>query len=447
MAKTAHSDDEVIRAAGGLLWRDGEQGKELLVVHRDRYDDWSLPKGKQEAGEELMATALREVREETGYHVRIERFAGAVTYEVDGTPKVVSYWQMVPVGEPAAEPDDEVSTILWLPLDRAAEQLQYPLEKALVDTVRRREPAASRAPANLLDRLLSSYRRSSISYRRLRQEVARLREEQAYLQSLPVASPAADAGHGDWWVRAEMLLWKAERALANLDPESGWHYAHAARRYAIYGMAERKPALFRSRAHALLREAEEKLQGWRRESALSLLAGQGGETLRDQLSPAAVVQAAELLHGHYDNAYQRLDILRKRLRNLTLVMGLIWLVWIFLSGLGMEVAQPDGGTGGWRFWAAVSALGLMGALLSIFLSIRSASGNNRIPVELADNWVTVARLGLAALTAIMAVILLNSGLVGPGVDPARLTWVVALAAGFSERLVVRALTGVGESDN
>jgi hypothetical protein len=89
-------------------------------------------------------------------------------------------------------------------------------------------------------------------------------------------------------------------------------------------------------------------------------------------------------------------------------------------------------------------MGLMGALLSIFLSIRASSGEFRIPVGLADDRFTVARLGLAMLTAIMAISLLYSGIINLG-DIGRVTWVVALAAGFSERLVVRALEQVTQS--
>jgi|GEM_PF-385583 len=459
MADGNANKKEVIHAAGGLVWREEEQGKELLVIHRERYDDWTLPKGKQKVGEELLETALREIKEETGYRVNVERFAGATTYEVDGTPKVVSFWQMVPTGEPADELDDEVSEAVWLPVDQAWERLQYPLEKALVDIFRsEQQPVQHKAPAGLLGRLLNYRRRLSISHRRLRQELAHLREEHAYLCSLPVAPPPdaevedVEAGepaasHGPWWSRADVLLWQAGRALEDLDLELAWSCLKGASRFTLYGLAERKPARLRSRARAALREAQQKLTGWRQETVVGLLAGPDGQTLRDDLPVEHVVQAVEILDGHHDNVYQRLDILKKRLRNLTLVMGLVWLVWMAITWVAVPGPANEllGTTlAGWRFWGTVSALGLMGALLSIFISIRTRAGKSRIPIELADNWVTVARLGIAVLTAIMAVILLHSQIINLGLESAQLTWAVALAAGFSERLVVRALEQVAE---
>jgi len=218
-------------------------------------------------------------------------------------------------------------------------------------------------------------------------------------------------------------------------------------RFTLYGLAERKPARLRSRARAALREAQQKLTGWRQETVVGLLAGPDGQALRDDLPVEHVVQAVEILDGHHDNVYQRLAILKKRLRNLTLVMGLVWLVWMAITWVAVPGPANEllGTTlAGWRFWGTVSALGLMGALLSIFISIRTRAGKSPIPLELADNWVTVARLGIAVLTAIMAVILLHSQIINLGLESARLTWAVALAAGFSERLVVRALEQVGE---
>lgn len=139
MADTDKTVGDAIRAAGGLVWRHTPRGKELLLVHRQRYDDWTLPKGKQEAGENLVEAAVREVREETGYEAQIDSFAGVIAYEVDGRPKVVSFWQMRVEGEPISQIDGEVADVIWLPVDQALERLQYPLEKALVDALRQEE--------------------------------------------------------------------------------------------------------------------------------------------------------------------------------------------------------------------------------------------------------------------------------------------------------------------
>jgi 8-oxo-dGTP pyrophosphatase MutT (NUDIX family) len=122
-----------IQAAGGLLLRETKAGKELLLVHRKRYGDWTLPKGKREGSESLTETALREVKEETGYRTRIIGFAGAAAYEVQGVPKVVLYWHMEALDEGSTNLDTEIAEVVWLPVQEALQKLQYPLEIALID--------------------------------------------------------------------------------------------------------------------------------------------------------------------------------------------------------------------------------------------------------------------------------------------------------------------------
>ncbi len=83
---------DTIRAAGAVVWRQGSDGTQVVLVHRPRYDDWSFPKGKSERGEHLLLTATREVAEEAGLRVVLGRRLSASEYEVEGRPKKVSYW-------------------------------------------------------------------------------------------------------------------------------------------------------------------------------------------------------------------------------------------------------------------------------------------------------------------------------------------------------------------
>jgi 8-oxo-dGTP diphosphatase len=123
-------DDRVsgtlIRAAGGVLWRPAESGSddaiELALIHRPRYDDWSLPKGKLADGETDLEAAIREVHEETGFTVRVGEPLGTTRYRrfVNGVdrPKVVRWWAMEAVsGE--FSPTREVDALRWVPLDAA----------------------------------------------------------------------------------------------------------------------------------------------------------------------------------------------------------------------------------------------------------------------------------------------------------------------------------------
>jgi 8-oxo-dGTP diphosphatase len=128
----SQSIDRLIQAAGGLVWRQGADGKELAIIHRRRYQDWSLPKGKLKTGESWRQAALREVREETGCEVLLGDFAGQIDYIVGGTPKRVLFWHMQTVAECQFHPNEEVDAIEWLSPSRALERLNYAGERALL---------------------------------------------------------------------------------------------------------------------------------------------------------------------------------------------------------------------------------------------------------------------------------------------------------------------------
>ena len=116
-------DDSVI-AAGAVLTRQGKSGLEYLLIHRAHRSDWTLPKGKVEAGEHISATAIREVREETGFAVVLGAPLPTQQYLVFDVPKAVFYWNAEIVGGTFV-PNDEVDEILWLPLNKAIKKLTY----------------------------------------------------------------------------------------------------------------------------------------------------------------------------------------------------------------------------------------------------------------------------------------------------------------------------------
>lgn len=129
-----------VRAAGGVVWRSGPDGDlEVLVIHRPRYDDWSLPKGKCEDGEGDAECALREVEEETGLFCRLEEELATTRYrDRQDREKVVRYWAMHPL-EGAFNPGREVDEVRWLPPSGAAALLSYPRDAEVVaDFVARR---------------------------------------------------------------------------------------------------------------------------------------------------------------------------------------------------------------------------------------------------------------------------------------------------------------------
>src|ERR1700746_1879803 len=128
-----------IPAAGAVLWRHGDQGQEVALFHRPRYDDWSFPKGKSLPGEHVLITAVREVAEETEIEIILGRRLRTVRYLSDGRPKQVDYWAARPAAQAAPGPDEagdpgelppfvpneEVDRLAWLPLTLAGDRLSY----------------------------------------------------------------------------------------------------------------------------------------------------------------------------------------------------------------------------------------------------------------------------------------------------------------------------------
>ena len=120
----------VVRAAGGIVLND--EG-EVLLVHRDRYDDWSFPKGKTEPGESDEDCALREVEEETGLRCVLGEELESTRYtDSRGRPKVVRYWLMDPV-DGRLEYHHEVDAARWVPIAEARGVLTYARDAALLD--------------------------------------------------------------------------------------------------------------------------------------------------------------------------------------------------------------------------------------------------------------------------------------------------------------------------
>jgi 8-oxo-dGTP diphosphatase len=139
MRSGRHGHDPEARAAGGLLWRPGGDGSPAFaLIHRPRYDDWSLPKGKLDEGERWEDAAVREVEEETGLRCRRGEELPPVGYEDSkGRSKQVRYWLMEPLdGE--FEPTGEVDELRWVPAGEAAGLLTYERDRDLVREAARR---------------------------------------------------------------------------------------------------------------------------------------------------------------------------------------------------------------------------------------------------------------------------------------------------------------------
>src|SRR3954451_24304768 len=125
-----------ILAAGGVVWRRGDDGRpEFAVIYRPKYDDWTLPKGKLDPGETFEEAALREVEEETGLRCELGPELPSTTYEDSkGRPKRVRYFEMRPVGG-EFEPNEEVDELRWLEPGEAADVMTYDRDREVLAAV------------------------------------------------------------------------------------------------------------------------------------------------------------------------------------------------------------------------------------------------------------------------------------------------------------------------
>jgi 8-oxo-(d)GTP phosphatase len=131
---------EAILAAGAVVWRPASHepdAVEVLLVHRPKYDDWSLPKGKREPGEHVLLTVVREVREETSVRPVLGPRLRTVEYLVGVRPKHVDYWSAFSADDRAAA-SHEIDAVAWLPWPAERGRLSYPHDADVIASLRPR---------------------------------------------------------------------------------------------------------------------------------------------------------------------------------------------------------------------------------------------------------------------------------------------------------------------
>lgn len=134
---TLAPETQEIVAAGGVVLERRDNHVRVVLIHRPKYDDWSLPKGKAEPGESITETALREVKEETGLDCRIIRELAQVRYSYrtgkdNLRPKTVHYFLMEPVGGRLEAPGQEADAARWFDVDEASRRLTYERDRKLI---------------------------------------------------------------------------------------------------------------------------------------------------------------------------------------------------------------------------------------------------------------------------------------------------------------------------
>ncbi len=166
-----------MRAAGAVVTRKGGQ---VLLVHRPKYDDWSFPKGKLDAGEHTVSAAVREVAEETGLDVRLGPRLSSQRYRMSGGRwKSVDYWTARVLGSDDVSryrPNDEIDAVEWVAWKDAVRRLTYPHDR---DTLAEARPLRRRTRALVVLRHAKARARDSWKKDDRRRPLAQLGEAQA----------------------------------------------------------------------------------------------------------------------------------------------------------------------------------------------------------------------------------------------------------------------------
>ncbi len=420
----------VVQAAGGIVWRSSPAGRRIAVIHRARYGDWTLPKGKLKPGESWERTALREVGEEIGCSVRLADFAGSVSYVVDSAPKVVLFWNMELVEQREFQPSEEVSEVIWMSAPEALRRLDHPGEKTLLsDSL---GPGASAA----FRRTRGGRSRHSASVSRLANTISAYQEELEYL----IVMQPSRKNKGDmlWSGTSRALIRRAEEAIEAGDEDRGWRCLHAAQRMSLFGMDD---LALRAKAVEILREGTAKLREWRIQAIRDSLCVRDGTELKAGLSATEVFHASQVLHEHFANVYYRLRLLRRQLATLALggVLAVAGVVCLWVSRPAPLLLGSDIRSDHQAVLLSVVLFGVMGVSMSGILSLAREGAGSPIPEHLTNLWVTLARFVVGAIGAIAIYTFVFAGLLPLGEASPGLILAASFAGGFSEKFVVQAV--------
>lgn len=432
-------EPDVIIASGAILTRLTPDGPTIAVIHRPVYGDWCLPKGKMKENESLKETAVREIGEETKCRAVITGFAGVTTYAVRNIPKTVYFWNMSVTHEDTFIPNNEVDRLLWLSPQEALKQLTHANEKRLVTHALSLQESPDRQ-ATFARRLWMCLRSGSPRISRLKGSILTYRMELEFKRRRFGDDPHQQ--RIDCLELALEALRTAEGCADRGDLDTGWRCLFAAQRLEIEGMNDEELAI---RAKGVADEAR-KITSWR------------GDTIRDLLkkepdqktAPGAgrVSYAMFMLHDYYCTAYHKIALLSHQLAILAGMLSVIVLVIIVLAISDNLPTISVFSAVSREMILAVILFGAAGGAVSSCLSIMRTSTSSTIPAQIATWPLTLMRVLVGASSALVLYALINSDLwksiFSVEIDSVGGVLFVSFAAGFSERLVQRAVTYIAD---
>jgi 8-oxo-dGTP pyrophosphatase MutT (NUDIX family) len=433
----ANTKSKSVASAGGIILDSAAHAGRLVVIRRHRYGpEVALPKGKLREGETPNEAALREVLEETGFVGRIERFAGLTHYRAGTSHKVVLYFLMtIESGTPQPlAGDGEVDAVEWITPQEALRTLTHAEDRRFISALfalRRDHSMTQAKPKGTLwarfnrmpddDRLDSTLATTWIAL-------------EAHLAARPAEAVARPSVRKTW-----RFLLESEDQKSFGNTEEAWMAVLNAQRALLEDPSD--PADI-SRIAITLRRENEKLEGWRAKAIADLLGdskgGNPAELVRD---PRRVIDALALRDDASHTTYFRIELRRRHLRQLFSVL-LVALAACLVLAYGGVLPEPFSG----QRVATVMLFGVLGAGLSVSMSLLTAGVSQKIPAQLIGAFVVWMRPMIGATAALAALALLHANDVFHiftwKSDDAAIADVVAFVAGFSERFITRAIESV-----
>lgn len=423
-----------ILAAGGILWRGVPYDSDIVIIHRTRYgDEWCLPKGKnrQDLKETLEQTAVREIKEETGCNAEITSFLSIQKYKVKGKRKYVFYWNLRLKGECNFEPSEEVDQLVWLPVDEAVKLLTHKGQRKLLLKTDKSEFKIVPSLFKSIQRLFKSNR-----YRRLKGSLI------AYQLELNARKcDNSDKNKICWIDKATELLSKAHDALYENNIDIAWKCFHAAQRMEVYVLNDSE---LKAKADSIRIESE-KLSNWRRKTVENLLIKDECPIKGKDLNNEIVYQAALIRDEHYNNnAYK--DSLFKTYMNSLLMLLIVCIVLIYRYLLCADLDDDFKN----ELFKGVLLFGWLGGVFSAILKIPSKKDASRIPEQVYTIRLSLFRVFFGAASALFIYIFIQTTFcsqifnIKDITEKPYLIFVISFIAGFSERLVLRAVSIVNK---
>ncbi len=443
-------EPKVIFAAGGILWKKISGEYKICLVYRERYGGkWSLPKGKLKENESWETAAVREVEEETGAKVKILKYAHTIQYLVNSSTKIVMFWHMKETGRISKATDSEVVKTGWFTIKEAINKIDYEEEIKLISGIEFPGGGFKELLKNILRVFnprvfINKYFNRGIRFQRLEGDI---KEYIEYLEYRIRRSKSDKLT--EWAEHARKLVKNSVDELLSGNVDMAWKSLNSAKRIQLFGFTDEE---LKEKAKVIRIESA-KLNEWRRKAIYKLIGD--NENPRDDISADSLNMALQLRDEHYNNEYHKNELIKDVYRILLISMVLtIIAIWIYFQNLHINnlilsndhIVFPEGSLT--AFALGTILFGILGGCISSIFNIRDSSKIARIPEIVNNNYVTFLRIFIGGGLAFIIFIFIQSDFTEKifkfelrPINPFTY-FAISFAAGFSERLVLRAITSI-----